>query len=265
MSSLSAPSSSDRSCATCGQNFTSPWQLRRHVARKNSCAQPNPTRTGIPVFRRNEPSGGPAPGAGAPPAGLPSEPRPATVAPAGVAAAGSLGSIAAVPTSAFGKENLDRVPRPAIFRILRSLGEVGTAGQNLPTICGRAILQTAMIVFSDPEHPEDITCFLPANEGETALVHGERGWEVRPVGLVAMLMASQAAEALFRNRPVPEGDMPQHDMKWVTLECSRIMCYLAAHELPLISGPVRGEMLRILARNRDLLARGRAPPSAGEA
>ena len=166
----------------------------------------------------------------------------------------------------FGKENLGRVTKPKIFSILKSLGEVGSAGENLRTICDRAILQTAMIIFSDPEHPEDITCYIPNKKGESALVHGERGWEVQPVSLVISPMASQAVEALFKYQPVPEGDMPQQDVKWVMGECGRILRYLADHEGSLVNEPMRGELRGILIRNKDLLAQVLARlPMAGEA
>ena len=166
----------------------------------------------------------------------------------------------------FGRENLGRVTKPKIFSILKSLGEVGSAGENLRTICDRAILQTAMIIFSDPEHPEDITCYIPNKKGESALVHGERGWEVQPVSLVMSPMASQAVEALFKYQPVPEGDMPQQDVKWVMGECGRILRYLADHEGSLVNEPMRGELRGILIRNKDLLAQVLARlPMAGEA
>ena len=150
----------------------------------------------------------------------------------------------------FGQEKLDRITKPQVFDILRGLGPVG---ENVKTIAEKAIIQAAMLIFSDPAYPEDITCYLPNKKGENALVHGETGWEVQPVGLVISPMAAQSIETLFRYQPAPDKDTPEKDVKWIMDECGNIMRYIQQHEGVLTNEPPRGEMRGILIRNKDLL------------
>lgn len=150
----------------------------------------------------------------------------------------------------FGKENLGRVTKPQIFDVLRGLGPIG---DDVKALCEKAIIKTAMLIFSDPAHPEDITCYLPNKKGDDALVHGEAGWEVQPVGLVISPMATKAIDALFAQQPAPDTETPTNDVKWMMDECGRIMRYLAQHEGDLTNEPPRGEMRGILIRNKDLL------------
>jgi hypothetical protein len=150
----------------------------------------------------------------------------------------------------FGHEKLDRITKPQVFDILRGLGPVG---ENVKTVAEKAIIQAAMLIFSDPTHPEDITCYLPNKKGENALVHGETGWEVQPVGLVISPMAAQSIETLFLHQPAPDRDTPEKDVKWIMEECGNIMRYIQKHEGDLTNEPPRGEMRGILIRNKDLL------------
>ena len=156
--------------------------------------------------------------------------------------------------SVFGKEQLDRITKPMVFDILRSLGSIGPSGENAKIICEKAILKTAMLIFSDPKHPENITCFIPNKKGDNAMVHGESGWELQPVGLTVSPMAFQAVEILFKHQPWPWPNTPPHDYKWIMEECGRIMTYMQKHEGELVNEPPRGEMRAILIRNKDLLS-----------
>ena len=156
--------------------------------------------------------------------------------------------------SVFGKEQLDRITKPMVFDILRSLGSIGPSGENAKLICEKAILKTAMLIFSDPAHPENITCFIPNKKGDNAMVHSERGWELQPVGLTVSPMAYQAVEILFKHQPWPWPNTPPHDYKWIMEECGRIMTYMRQNEGTLVNEPPRGEMRGILIRNKELLA-----------
>ena len=162
----------------------------------------------------------------------------------------------------FGREKLDRVTKPQVFDLLRSLGPVG---ENVKAIAEKAIIHAAMLIFSDPAHPEDITCYLPNKKGEDALVHGETGWEVQPVGLVISPMAAQSIEALFKHQPAPDQHTPEKDVKWIMEECGSIMRYIQKHEGDMTNEPPRGEMRGILIRNKDLLQQVLAKlPVAGQ-
>ena len=152
--------------------------------------------------------------------------------------------------SVFGQENLGRITKPQVFDILRGLGPVG---ENIKTMAEKAIIQAAMLIFSDPAHPEDLTCYLPNKKGEDALVHGEGGWEVQPVGLVISPMAAQSIETLFKHQPAPDQHTPEKDVKWIMEECGSIMRYIQQHEGDLTNEPPRGEMRGVLIRNKELL------------
>ena len=162
----------------------------------------------------------------------------------------------------FGQENLDRITKPQVIDLLRGLGPVG---ENVKTIAEKAIIQAAMLIFSDPAHPEDITCYLPNKKGDNALVHGESGWEVQPVGLVISPMAAQSIEALFKHQPAPDQHTPEKDVKWMMEECGNIMRYIQKHEGDMTNEPPRGEMRGILIRNKELLQQVLAKlPMAGQ-
>jgi hypothetical protein len=157
-----------------------------------------------------------------------------------------------VTINVFGQEKLDRITRPQVIDLLRGLGPVG---ENVKTIAEKAIIHAAMLIFSDPAHPEDITCYLPNKKGDDALVHGESGWEVQPVGLVISPMAAQSIDALFKNQPAPDQHTPEKDVKWMMEECGNIMRYIQQHENDMTNEPPRGEMRGILIRNKELLQR----------
>ena len=158
-----------------------------------------------------------------------------------------------VTINVFERENLDRVTRQQVWDLLRGLGPVG---DNVKSVAEKAIIQAAMLIYSDPEHPEDITCYLPNKKGDDALVHGESGWEIQPVSLVVSPMAAQSIELLFKNQP-GMGDKfeerPKEDVDWVMTTCGDIMRYLAKNEGTLCNEPPRGEFRSILIRNKDLL------------
>ena len=162
----------------------------------------------------------------------------------------------------FGQEKLGRITKPQVVDLLRSLGPVG---ENVKTIAEKAIIQAAMLIFSDPAHPEDITCYLPNKKGDNAMVHGESGWEVQPIGLVISPMAAQSIETLFKHQPAPDQHTPEKDVKWMMEECGNIMRYIQQHEGDMTNEPPRGEMRAILIRNKDLLQQVLAKlPMAGQ-
>jgi hypothetical protein len=155
-----------------------------------------------------------------------------------------------VTINVFGQERLDRITKPQVFDILRGLGPVG---ENIKAAAEKAIIQAAMMVFSDPIHPEDITCFIPNKKGDDALIHGKSGWEVQPVGLVVSPMAAQGIETLFKHQPFPDAETPINDVKWIMEECGNIMRYIMKNEGNIINEPPKGEMRGILIRNKELL------------
>ena len=135
----------------------------------------------------------------------------------------------------------------------------------MKAIAEKAIIQAAMLIFSDPARPEDITCYLPNKKGDDALVHGEAGWEVQPVGLVISPMAAQSIEVLFKHQPAPDQHTPEKDVKWMMEECGNIMRYIQKNEGDMTNEPPRGEMRGILIRNKEILQQVLAKlPMAGQ-
>jgi hypothetical protein len=155
-----------------------------------------------------------------------------------------------VTVNIFGQEKLGRITGPQILDLFRGLGP---AGENVKAIAEKAIIQAAMLIFSDPAHPEDITCYLPNKKGDSALVHCGSGWEVQPIGLVISPMAAQSIEVLFKHQPAPDQHTPENDVKWMMEECGNIMRYIQKHEGDMTNEPPRGEMRGILVRNKEIL------------
>lgn len=130
----------------------------------------------------------------------------------------------------------------------------------------QVLMEMAMLIYSDPEHPENLTCFLPNKKTKDALVHAARpdggtSWEVRPVPLTLSPMAQKSLDVIFRNQPLPgldgcDGMSDHHEYDYVIKE-------LAHNE----ERYARGEALQpILIRNKDLLAKALARlPSARDA
>lgn len=147
----------------------------------------------------------------------------------------------------FGGEDLSHIGRPEIRAILDSSLNAGEAQKS----ASAAVLQTALLTYSDPDHPENLTCYLPNKKTDDALVHGGAGWEVRPCPLVLTPMAQQSLDLLFDHQPFEDAE---------TYET--LISELRDNEKRYASG----EALRpVLVRNKSLLARAlESLPMAGE-
>lgn len=68
-----------------------------------------------------------------------------------------------------------------------------------------ALTDAARMIYNDPNHPENITCYMRHQEDSYALVHvskdGEPSWEIRPCDRVTRPMTKQVVDLLFRNQP----------------------------------------------------------------
>jgi len=146
----------------------------------------------------------------------------------------------------FGQERIDHVTLEKIKAILDESLRVPA----LPAAADTAVLRTAMLVYSDPSRPENLTCYLPNKKTGEALVHTEAGWEVQPTTLVLPPMAQKSVDTLFDKQPYEDADAYVPLLKELQQNEAR---YAA------------GEELRpILVRNKDLLARAEDPPPRGE-
>jgi hypothetical protein len=138
----------------------------------------------------------------------------------------------------FGKEGLDHA---TLARIKLILDESLAQTPALPMAANAAVLKTAMLVYSDPDHPENLTCYLPNKKTDDVLVHAAAGWEIQPASLVLPPMAKKSVDTLFDRQPFEDAD-----------EYGPLMKELADNEARYVAGT---ELRPILVRNKDLLAR----------
>ena len=101
----------------------------------------------------------------------------------------------------FGQEKLDHVTAEQVRTILDECLQ----SPALPQAADEAVLKAAMLVYSDPDRPENLTAYLPNKKTKEALVHTEAGWEVQPTRLVLPPMALKSLDTLFGKQP-PEGE-----------------------------------------------------------
>jgi hypothetical protein len=137
----------------------------------------------------------------------------------------------------FGKEGLDHVTLERIKVIL----DESLARPALPEAANAAVMKTAMLVYSDPDHPENLTAYLPNKKTNDVLVHAEDGWEVQPAFLVLPPMAQKSVDTLFDRQPYEDAE-----------DYGPLMKELAENEKRYTAG---SELRPILVRNKDLLAR----------
>ena len=134
---------------------------------------------------------------------------------------------------------------------VRGLLDDAICAPELPQAASQAIVRAAMLVYSDPEHPENLTAYLPNKKLNDALVHTEEGWEVQPTSLVLPPMAQKCVDALFAEQPYEDAD-----------EYAPLLKELADNEARYTAG---SDLRPILIRNKDLLNRALGTlPVAGQ-
>lgn len=144
-----------------------------------------------------------------------------------------------------GQEALDHITPARIRAILDETLGGPAARTDVERAAQTAVLKTAMLVYSDPDHPENLTAYLPNKKTNDVLVRtsreGSSGWEVQPASLVLPPMAQKSVDTLFDHQPYEDA------------ECyGPLMKELAANEARYVAGH---ELRPILVRNKDLLAR----------
>ena len=97
----------------------------------------------------------------------------------------------------FGKEEVGHISAERIKALL----DESLQAPAIPTAADIAVLETAMLVYSDPDHPENLTCYMPNKKFEGVLVHSTSGWTVKPADLVLPPMAQKSIDLLFRKQP----------------------------------------------------------------
>ena len=197
--------------------------------------------------------------------------RPPPAAPsgnvAGVAIAGNNNQVVnvqdnSVHINVFTQERTDFVDYAAVKKIM---DEALPHKADPATAAIHALTQAAMLIYSNPEHPENITCFLPNKKAKDALVHvvrpeGGTTWEVQPVIVTLPPMVQKSLGVLFDHQPMPEfpgceGMRSHKDFEEIYKE----LCHNEDRY-------ARGEEIRpVLVRNKSLLKELlRRLPLAGE-
>jgi hypothetical protein len=156
-----------------------------------------------------------------------------------------------VEINAFESEDTTHIGRPEVTQILADcmLDAVG-----VPARAVSAIRSAAMRIYSDPDRPENITCYQPTSRRNVVLVRGAEGWEVRPASQVLPTMTKRSIDVIFdpRRQPYVEEYRP-------------VLEHIRDHESELLAGRA---VRPILERNRQLIreaAGGRSDKAAGSA
>lgn len=107
-----------------------------------------------------------------------------------------------------GREDISHIGAPQVRALLDESIKSGDAEDGAAT----ALISAAMLIFSDPEHPENLTCFLPNKKTDDVLVHVERDgdtrWETKPSRTVLSPMAATSLDVIFDNQPSDENYAP---------------------------------------------------------
>lgn len=102
----------------------------------------------------------------------------------------------------FGQEKLDHITSDDVRGLLdQSIRTIRDPEQSALA----ALLGATRMIYSNPEHPENITCYLPNKKQDMALVHVERGgvrtWEVKSCKEVLPPMATRGCDVIFAKQP----------------------------------------------------------------
>jgi len=122
---------------------------------------------------------------------------------------------------------------------IRTILDESLLSASLAEAAQTAVLKTAMLLYSNPEHPENLTCYLPNKKTNDALVHGKDGWEVQPVSMVMRPISQKSINIIFDKQPYDEAVI-----------YGPLMRELADNEVKYTTGL---DIRTILIRNKDLV------------
>jgi hypothetical protein len=142
----------------------------------------------------------------------------------------------------FGREDTGHITTASVREILTQCS--ANADTTGATAAARALLQAALLIYSDPDRPGNLTCYIPNKRDGNALVHGAQGWEIRPVPLILPPMARTSLDLLFDKQPYDGGDIER---------CEPGLQLLREHEEGLVASGAG--LHTVLIRNKDLLSR----------
>lgn len=154
-----------------------------------------------------------------------------------------------VTVNVFGHEETSHISGTDIRRILAECSGALSADSQ-PKVVNeaaiQALMEAALLIYSDPDYPGNLTCFIPNQRGENALVHtsrkdGTTGWEIRPVCLILPPMARSSLDLLFEKQPFENAE-----------QCEKALLALREREDHLIS--TGGGLKPVLVRNKHILS-----------
>jgi hypothetical protein len=145
-------------------------------------------------------------------------------------------NVISISVNAFGRESTNHIGQPEIKALL---DDVLRATPDPAQAAITAFLKTAMLIYSDPARPENLTCYLPNSKTDNVLVHGDAGWEVKPYTVVMPPMAKRSVDTLFDNQPFVDAD-----------KYGDLMVAVRENEQAYKEGK---QMRTVLVRNKDLL------------
>jgi hypothetical protein len=152
----------------------------------------------------------------------------------------------------FGREETGHIATASVRDILAQCSGAVRADVAGGEAATQALVQAALLIYSDPDRPGNLTCYIPNKRDGNALVHGARGWEIIPVPLALSPMARKGLDLLFDKQPFEDTERYETALR-----------VLRDHEERLVS---TGAKLRtVLIRNKALLSRVLSQlPMAGE-
>lgn len=98
----------------------------------------------------------------------------------------------------FGSEDVSYLGRPQIRAVL---DQALSTSSDPWTAAKLALTQIGYHVYSNPEHPENMTCYLPNKKRDEALVRMGDSWMARPCTEITSVMHSKSMDIMFQQQP----------------------------------------------------------------
>ena len=136
----------------------------------------------------------------------------------------------------FGGEKLGHIGTSQVKALLDATLQSSQSPLDAAT---QALIRAATLIYSDPDHPENLTCYIPNKKRDEVMVHGTTGWEIQSGKVVLPPMATRSCDVLFDKQPVEDA-----------ARYGDLMKALRDNEEALTQGK---EVSTILVRNKALL------------
>jgi hypothetical protein len=146
----------------------------------------------------------------------------------------------------FGKEDTAHITPTSVRDILVTCGETVKGTESVATdAVSQALVKAALLIYSDPDQPGNITCYIPNKRDGNALVHGKQGWEILPVRVVLSPMAKKSLDLLFEKQPFDDRES--------MAKCHAALKALSLYESRLLADGAK-DLRAVLIRNKTLLS-----------